>query len=492
MMMMIILAVVLTVATYIGLTLLENLLIEKMFTSTAAKTKYVNERYDSLRKAIQMDGIRSKDGKKLQRWLDQQPYTAISISDGSSDVFTAGWISSRESTISGGSSRSQLQENRHADPKQQKADLYNRTVQFRDGKYYVYINVYREYRWKTIGSVLNVVAAAFVFIITMLWYNKTVLVRIIRLSDNVQRISDGEMDQEIRAEGADEIGALARNVDLMRNSILEKLQNEKAAWDANTELITSMSHDIRTPLTSLIGYLDIIKGRKFNSGEEFNKYIDSSLEKAIQLKDLSDKLFQYFLVFSNDERERALEVLDAGIFFQQILVEHISELMAYEYAVNLQYSVPEEVMIRTDVSSVRRLFDNLFSNIMKYADKKFTIEIKADQIAGRVKIVLSNHISVDARKVESNKIGVKTCKKICDDLGVGFHAMEEEKIYTTEILYPILSEEEAQKYIEERVQRERVEEERKAETSKEEGQLTKEKTALKTAESTSGTAEEKV
>ena len=61
----------------------------------------------------------------------------------------------------------------------------------------------------------------------------------------------------------DEIGRLAESVDAMRDSIVDRLNSEKKAWDANTQLITAMSHDIRTPLTSLIGYLDIIGTGKY-------------------------------------------------------------------------------------------------------------------------------------------------------------------------------------------------------------------------------------
>ena len=111
--------------------------------------------------------------------------------------------------------------------------------------------------------------------------------------------------------------------------------------------------------------------------------------------------------------------------------------MSYEYKVELQYHIPEGVMVEVDISAIRRLFDNLFSNIMKYANFHFPVEIKADVIAGRLKFFLQNHICEEAKKVESTRIGVRTCKKICEDMHATFHAMEEEKIYTTEILFPI-------------------------------------------------------
>ncbi len=119
------------------------------------------------------------------------------------------------------------------------------------------------------------------------------------------------------------------------------------------------------------------------------------------------------------------------------MIEHISELTQYGYEVELTDEIPENVMVDTETSAMQRLFDNLFSNIMKYADHSYPIIITAEIIENQIKIVLKNHITEDAGKVESTKIGVKTCKKIVDDLGGKFRALEEDQIYKTIILLPI-------------------------------------------------------
>ena len=301
----------------------------------------------------------------------------------------------------------------------------------------MYINVYLEYRWKAVLDNIKLFLAGLIFLILVLVYNRRVLERIIKLSDDVNRIRAGELDLEIDPGEADEIGALAEDIDQMRSSIMDRMNSERAAQEANNQLITSMSHDIRTPLTSLIGYLDIISGHKYKNEQELQKYIGSCSDKAVQLKDLSDKLFQYFLVYNNEEKGRDLEELDAGILFQQFMIEHISELTQYGYEVELTDEIPENVMIDTETSAMQRLFDNLFSNIMKYADHNYPIIITAEIIENQIKIILKNHITEDAGKVESTKIGVKTCKKIVGDLGGKFRALEEDNVYKTIILLPI-------------------------------------------------------
>ena len=109
-------------------------------------------------------------------------------------------------------------------------------------------------------------------------YNGSVLGRISRLSAEVEEVTGGNLTGQIEGTANDEIGRLAENVDSMRNYIIKRLRSEKEAWDKNSELITAMSHDIRTPLTSLIGYLDIIESGKYQSKEEESRYIEACRE----------------------------------------------------------------------------------------------------------------------------------------------------------------------------------------------------------------------
>ncbi len=450
MIMVILTAAVIAIGAFFGLTVLEEHMAQDFYLSESAQKRLTDNAYDSLTTYIQKNHVKASDTQKLNAWLEEQDYTQLIVYDNKHDIYSAGFVldSSDASAVSQDSQSTALHNKADAadaDPEEGRiradrfqADLYNRIVSFADGRYYVFIKVTEEISWYNTMNILNVVISAMLFLFVILIYNTLIIRRIGQLSEEVQQISEGDLDLAIHVGHNDEIGNLAASVDSMRDALIERMNNEREAWDANTQLITAMSHDIRTPLTSLIGYLDIIESGKFDSEEERSRYIASSREKAFQLKELSDKLFRYFLVFGREEAERDMELVDGGILFQQLLVEHVAETTGYGYRVNLQYNIPEGVLVRVDISSVQRLFDNLFSNLMKYADRRFYIEIKADLIRDKVKLILSNHIQEETKKVESTKIGVKTCKKICTDMGCSFHAMEEEKIYTTEILVPVV------------------------------------------------------
>lgn len=433
----IIMAGLIAVGAFLLLGIIEEQVIKNIGASESMKKESVDDRFSSLNEFIVENNVEGDDLEMLQKWVLGQDYTELIVSDRMGEVYNGGWVAStvRKSAASGaGNSDSTTLKK---DIPTEGEDLYNRTVRFLDKDYYVYINVYLEYRWKAVLDNAKLILAGLIFLLIVLIYNSRVLKRIIRLSDDVNRIRAGEMDLEIETGADDEIGDLAKDIGLMRNSVLERMNSEKAAQNANNQLITSMSHDIRTPLTSLIGYLDIISGHKYKTEEELQRYISSCSDKAVQLKGLSDKLFQYFLVYNNEQQERELEELDAGILFQQFMIEHISELTQYGYEVELTDEIPENVMIDTETSAMQRLFDNLFSNIMKYADHDYPVVITAEIIDNQIKIVLKNHITEDAGKVESTKIGVKTCKKIVDDLNGTFRALEEDGIYKTIILFKI-------------------------------------------------------
>ena len=124
-------------------------------------------------------------------------------------------------------------------------DAKNRIIEFADGRYYVFIDVYKEQHFHEIMVLVTVVLCFLTLLATILIYNKRTLNRIITLASEVQQVSDGKLDYEIHSFHNDEIGTLSTSVDNMRNSIIQKHQNEKEAWEANTQLITCLLYTSR-------------------------------------------------------------------------------------------------------------------------------------------------------------------------------------------------------------------------------------------------------
>jgi len=119
------------------------------------------------------------------------------------------------------------------------------------------------------------------------------------------------------------------------------------------------------------------------------------------------------------------------------MAEHAMDITNYGFKINFNYTVPE-VFIMADISRMQRLFDNIFSNVSKYADKQFIVDITAYADEHDVVAEVSNHVLESSRKIESNRIGIKTCEKICSDLKGSFEINETKKVFDVVVRLPIV------------------------------------------------------
>ncbi|MBR6628987.1 MAG: argininosuccinate synthase, partial [Bacteroidaceae bacterium] len=97
---------------------------------------------------------------------------------------------------------------------------------------------------------------------------------------------------------------------------------EQQMRSANSELITAMSHDLRTPLTSLLAYLEIIERKKYVDEEQMYSLIHKSIGQTMRIKNMADKLFEYFLAYATEWEEAEMEFVDADMLLEQILGEY--------------------------------------------------------------------------------------------------------------------------------------------------------------------------
>ena len=314
-------------------------------------------------------------------------------------------------------------------------------IAFADGVYGASIIEFSEMQWYDLVDILSWCVFILTLFIVLLLYNRYITKRIIRLSKEVSVITDGNWEAAIHHRGNDEISQLSEGVDDLRNAMAQHFEREKEAWNVNSELITSMSHDIRMPLTSLIGYLDILDGEVYPSEDDCRRYVKSCRQKALQLKDLSDKMFQYFLVFGNDSIEMSVEPYDADILLQQIFAEQIFQLNSAGFSVKTDFT-KSVGRIRADVQYINRLFDNLFSNVRKYAAPKSEVVLRTRMAGSEILISIGNEIRTDGALVESTNIGLKTCQKIVEQMKGRFRINRSETYFEVRIVFPIEPEEE--------------------------------------------------
>ena len=163
------------------------------------------------------------------------------------------------------------------------------------------------------------------------------------------------------------------------NGIIEANQAQivlmKKADEANKQILTSLSHDVRTPLASLLGYLEALNKGLSNTNEE-REYISVAYRKANDLKAFIDMLFEWFKLNSN-EQQFYFEMTDINEFTRELLIEWLPAFEQSQITLSAHIS-DDDLMVSLDKTAYKRILDNLIQNAVKHGDcSQMSITIKS-------------------------------------------------------------------------------------------------------------------
>ena len=213
---------------------------------------------------------------------------------------------------------------------------------------------------------------------------------IVQLSEEIQAMEGGDLDHPITVQGSDELTTLASSLDSMRLTLRQQHEDEAAAAAKVKNLITEMSHDLRTPLTTLLLYTEILRHRKYETTAQAEDYLAKIDTKARQLKQLSDNLFEYALVTRD-----TVAVLDPPTRFSQIfeepLTEMVGELQERSFACALDLGEEDDTLTVKE-QYVHRILDNITSNLLKYADPAQDISVRFVKENGKAGLAFANAV----------------------------------------------------------------------------------------------------
>jgi signal transduction histidine kinase len=240
-----------------------------------------------------------------------------------------------------------------------------------------------------IGYPLLILATFFMFPITIgiaAWFSFKKIQSFNAIKDGVERIKNGEIHHNIEVAGEGEFAKLASNInsitDGLEKAVDSKLQSERL----KTELITNVSHDIRTPLTSIITYVDLLKREK--DSLKMEEYIEVLEQKSNRLKMLTDDLFDAAKASSGNIPVH-LEQIDIGSLITQGLGE-VSEKIE-EMELDFRFNVPKEkTYIIADGKLLWRSIENVLSNIFKYALKGSRVYVDIEDLGNEVLLTFKN------------------------------------------------------------------------------------------------------
>jgi len=414
------------VSIYLTLNYFSTSFISSHFSESKAIQNQTKRELEDFQTYITDNNLSTSDTKAISKWIYTEKYVLMNIYKDDYLVFSS--INPDYVKSSSKYTASEYIPSYHR--------LYD--VVFFDGTAQVGIYLLAASRDYNAAMVIELVFSFTCFIVIFLLLISRKFRDINRLQNELKIIESGDLDRPITAiKGNDEISLLAHDVDMMRLSFLERIKSEKEAKRANSELITSISHDIRTPLTILIGNLDVIANKKYKTAEQLTRYIEISRKKAYQLKDLSDKLFEYFLVFGGEYQEPDLEIVDCDSLLGELINEYTLYLADRGYKVTSASEIPQGV-ISANVIAVRRIFDNLFSNILKYADHNSPVTILIENKDKSITVIIKNTVGLMTSKVESTKIGLATCEKIMAQHKGSFSAEKIGNEFIVSVTFPFV------------------------------------------------------
>lgn len=413
------------IMTLIAIIIVGNAVVEEVYLSSEAVERRMTAEISSFRIFVEENSLASTDVNAVGQWNRDHPSINLTVYGLSTTISSTPEGAELVLNESGIIVRSEL--------KLLLSKEY--PVNFRDGV--CTVAVYDNSR-RMVSAAVNLSAltlAALVFLAIVLLYEQHITRTVQTLSRQVRQVSRGDLGMQIKPQTADEIGQLALDVDAMRLSIIDKLQREEEAWKANSQLITAISHDVRTPLTALMGYLEIVSDEGL-SHEERSTYLQICKNNAQRLKSLTDELFGFFLVFGKPTPDQMPEEFDAVTLLDQVLVEHAMDLSQRGFRVE---NSAEEIRgtLRVDLGHFRRIFDNLFSNVRKYADPAYPVTIAQRIDREELIVTISNRINQNQTRVESNRIGLQTCNKLVAAMGGEFSQHRTKDTFSVEVLLPL-------------------------------------------------------
>lgn len=228
--------------------------------------------------------------------------------------------------------------------------------------------------------------AIFVFAFIRITNNKMKYIH--EISTGVRIIAEGNLEHRIDTKGKDELKNLAQNINHMADEINDRIQQERLLEKNKNELITNVSHDLRTPLTSVMGYLGLVKEKKYNNEEQKNEYLDIAFSKAERLKILIEDLFEYTKLTNRGIKLNFQEV-NVVEFLSQITEEMIPLFEEKGLKVEQTYH-KSKIILSLDTDKMLRVFENLLMNAIKYSYNESEVKVSLWTADGDVFISVKN------------------------------------------------------------------------------------------------------
>lgn len=252
-------------------------------------------------------------------------------------------------------------------------------------------------------------AVVIFFVVIFLFLLGQKLLYLRKIISGIEALRTHHMDYVIPVEGNNEFTELAQSINYLSQTEQQLMKKEAAMTEERERFIRSIAHDIRTPLTSILSYAELLADKEERSEEEVQAYIDLTLRKARQMKGLMEQILENNI--------RNPEYFENGQFLLRQIVDDWEEILSEDFTVAADWSECTNFTGYFDLHEIFRVFDNLLSNIQKYADERQPVSLKLSVLDNCLTIVQSNAVKEACEDVESHRMGIDTIGRIVAQYG---------------------------------------------------------------------------
>jgi signal transduction histidine kinase len=234
--------------------------------------------------------------------------------------------------------------------------------------------------------IISILICVTLFVVFFMLHTRRYGNYIRQITEGVNEIIDGNLDSKVPVKYNDEFTLLARQINCLSDSIKMMIEEEKKNEMSKNQLIESVAHDLRTPLTSIIGYLDLVRSDKIDELKVNKKYVNVAYDKTLRLQKQIEDLFTY-TQFSFGHVTTHYSQIDMVRFLEQIGEEFYP--IFQDSGITYEFSTDSDsACVYADGDLLARVFTNLISNAVKYGiDGKFikvVLEEKESKVLTKV------------------------------------------------------------------------------------------------------------
>ena len=256
---------------------------------------------------------------------------------------------------------------------------------------------YQLWSYENLFIALMLVADGFVLYWRLIRRYKQMQLR--HIISELHYIAAGHFDHRIDFNLTGDTQRVVESVNALVDSAIHSMDEEREIERSKDALITNVSHDIRTPLTSIIGYLGLIENKQYQSEDDLVKYAHIAYLKATQMKSLVEDLFEYTKV-RQTETPLNISRLNLTAMLEQLAASFELEANKKNLTIEVE-SGPEPIYLEADAEKLGRVFNNLITNAFKYGNGAKKIILQAEQRDNEVVI----HVANDGERIPADSLG---------------------------------------------------------------------------------------